>query len=192
MSESSIATRATIQLGTLIVDGFMLSDGSYRMSLTQCSGAVGVGPQNASDFLDLKAIQSLLGQGYTVNNSRIEIESSTHTRGRSRFRAMSLDLVAAYWQWQALRGNHDALALCVALMNETLTYRFDTAFDVKRSDLDYNQLLGNQVFQLEAAMARLRDAYVETDQLRDRVGQLEQQLRDADIEPLVCPACEVL
>ncbi len=184
MTEVSIATRATIQIGSLIVDGFRLPDGNYRMSLTQCSGAIGVGPQDATEFLGLKSIKSLLGKGYTVKKSWIELAANTHTRGRNRFRAMSLDAVAAYWQWQAFRGNSEALALCMALMGETLTSRFDNAFDVERSDLDHNQRLGAQVFQLEGNMDRLKEAYAESDQLRDRVGKLEKQLRDAGMEPL--------
>lgn len=142
MSGSITATRATIQIvtrvGTLIVDGFMLPDGSYCMSLTQSSGAVGFGPQNASDFLSLKAVKSLLGQRYAVNSSQIELPSSTHIRGRKYFRSMSLDAVNAYWQWQAAKGNQDALALCLALKSTTLSCRFDAAFGVDHSELDYN------------------------------------------------------
>ena len=139
MSESSTATRATIQIGTrvgtLIVDGFMLSDGSYRMSLSQSSGAVGYGPQNASDFLSLKAVKSLLGQRYAVNHSQIERPASNHTRGCKHFPVMSLEAVDAYWQWQAANGNRDAMALCMALKRATLICRFDAAFGVERSDL---------------------------------------------------------
>ncbi|MEM9136594.1 MAG: hypothetical protein AAGB01_04505 [Cyanobacteria bacterium P01_F01_bin.42] len=138
MSESSLATRATIQIGTqvgtLIVDGFKLSDGSYRMSLTQSTGAIGFGPQSASDFLSLKAVKSSFGQGYGANDAQIELAPSTPTRGRRHFRAMSLDAVAAYWHWQASRGNRDALALCTALKQITLSCRFDHAFGVERSD----------------------------------------------------------
>jgi hypothetical protein len=108
------------------------------MSLSQSSGAVGFGPQNASDFLSLKAVKALLGQGDAVNNSQIELAPSTHTPGRRHFRSMSLEAVAAYWQWQASRGNRDALALCMALKSETLTCRFDTVFGVEHSELDYN------------------------------------------------------
>ena len=97
MSESCITTRVTIQIGTqsgtLIVDGFMLPDGSYCMSLTQSSGAVGVGPQNASDFLRLKAAKSLLDQRDAVNNVQIELAPSTRTHSRSRLRTMSLEAV---------------------------------------------------------------------------------------------------
>ena len=114
MDESYTTTRATIQIGTqsgtLIVDGFMLSDGSYRMSLSQSAGAVGVGPQNASDFLRLKAAKLLLDQGDGVNNIQIELAHSTHTHGRSRLRTMSLEAVTAYWKWQAFSGNRDALS----------------------------------------------------------------------------------
>lgn len=142
MRESSPATRATIQIGTqvgtLIVDGFRLPDGSYRMSLTQSSGAVGFDPENASDFLSLKVTKSLLGQGDAVNNSQIELAPSPHTPGRSRLRVMSLEAVAAYWQWQAAKGNRDAFALCLALKSTTLSCRFDTVFGVEPSELDYN------------------------------------------------------
>ncbi|MEM9008000.1 MAG: hypothetical protein AAGE59_31375 [Cyanobacteria bacterium P01_F01_bin.86] len=142
MNESSTATRASIQIrtrvGTLIVDGFMLPDGSYRMSLTQSSGAVGFGPQNVSDFLSLSAVKSLLGQRYAVNHSQIELPSSTNTLSFRCFRAMSLEAVNAYWQWQAAKGNRDALALCLALKSTTLSCRFDTAFGVEHSELDYN------------------------------------------------------
>lgn len=38
MSESIKATRATVTLGSLTIDGFMLSNGEYRMSQTQMNG----------------------------------------------------------------------------------------------------------------------------------------------------------
>jgi len=41
MSESIKATRATVAIGNLTVDGYMLPDGSYRMSLTQAAETVG-------------------------------------------------------------------------------------------------------------------------------------------------------
>lgn len=41
MTESIKATRARVQFGVLEVDGFMLPDGSYRMSQTQAAEAVG-------------------------------------------------------------------------------------------------------------------------------------------------------
>ena len=42
MTDTVIATRSTITIGPLSVDGFMLPDGSYRMSQTQTAEAVGL------------------------------------------------------------------------------------------------------------------------------------------------------
>ena len=57
------ATRATVTIGSLVVDGFMLPDGSYRMSQTQAAEAVGLTRRNVSDFFALKVPQKLTGRG---------------------------------------------------------------------------------------------------------------------------------
>ena len=88
------ATRATVTIGSLIVDGFMLPDGSYRMSLSQASELVGLLPRNAFDFLRSKAIKSLLGEGYTGSISDVEIESEGQARGGSRINALPLEVVS--------------------------------------------------------------------------------------------------
>ena len=59
MSESVRAVRTSVQIGSLTVDGFMLPDGSYRMSQTQATECVGKPEINARRFLDSKAIKSL-------------------------------------------------------------------------------------------------------------------------------------
>ena len=60
MTESIKATRASVRIGALEVDGFMLPDGSYRMSQTQVAEAVGLSKRNVSDFLRSKALKRLL------------------------------------------------------------------------------------------------------------------------------------
>ena len=65
MSESIKATRATVAIGALIVDGFMLPDGSYRMSQTQAAETVGKDEINARRFLTSKSINAIRGEGYT-------------------------------------------------------------------------------------------------------------------------------
>lgn len=55
MTESSVrAVRALVQIGSIAVDGFMLPDGSYRMSQTQAAECVGLKVQNVSDFCALR------------------------------------------------------------------------------------------------------------------------------------------
>ena len=51
MTESVPAVKTLVQIGSLTVDGFMLPDGSYRMSQTQADECVGLKVLNISDFL---------------------------------------------------------------------------------------------------------------------------------------------
>lgn len=44
MTDSTKATRADIQIGSIKADGFMLPDGSYRMSQAQAAEAIEEAP----------------------------------------------------------------------------------------------------------------------------------------------------
>ena len=184
MTDLVKATRATVTLGSLTIDGFMLPDGSYRLSLTQVADCVGLGVQNASDFLKSKALKSLVGEGYTPQT--FEIESEDQGRGQSRIRALPLEVVRKYWLWQAHRGNKQALALVDALMAETLERRFDRAFNITRSEDDWDKRLSVGIInQLEN---NLSDAFAEADAALSREKLLEQQLRQNGIEPWALPS----
>jgi hypothetical protein len=151
------ATRATVQLGTLTIDGFMLPDGSYRMSLTQTAETVDLGVQNASDFLRSKALKSLAGESYTPQT--FEIEAEDRVRGQTRIRAVPLEVVRRYWLWQSTRGNKKAIALVDALMAETIDRRFDRAFGVNRSEDDWDKRLSDSIiFQLETTLSTAFEA----------------------------------
>jgi len=191
MTESVKAARSSVQLGNLTIDGFMLPDGSYRMSQTQAAEAVDLERRNVSDFLRSKAVKSLLGEGYTGTISEreeIEIESEPGKRGQSRFLAMPLEVVSAYWLWQSHRGNKKALALCVALLTETLERRFDDAFGISRSEDDWNQRLSDRIVaQLENDLSAVM---AEADAAIDRERLLERQLRELGVEPWALPNAE--
>jgi hypothetical protein len=63
------------------VDGFMLPDGSYRMSQAQVAQAVDKPPVNALRFLESKAFKSLLEKDYTdYTPEPIELESQSATQ----------------------------------------------------------------------------------------------------------------
>jgi hypothetical protein len=51
------ATRSTVTIGSLEVDGFMLPDGTYRMSQTQVAECIGDDPIYARRFLTSKALK---------------------------------------------------------------------------------------------------------------------------------------
>ncbi|MFN9763270.1 MAG: hypothetical protein ACK59J_22185 [Pseudanabaena sp.] len=68
MSESIKATRATVAIGGLTVDAFMLPDDSSRMSLSQAANSVGKEAQGISNFLRSKALQRLLEKAENTSN----------------------------------------------------------------------------------------------------------------------------
>jgi len=182
VSESVRAVRATVQIGNLTVDGFQLPDGSYRMSQTQAAVSVGKPEINARRFLDSRAIKALLGKGYTPDS--LEIESTLEQkRGQSRFNALPLEVVTAYWLSQAGEGNKQALSLVWALLTETLERRFDTAFGVTRTEEEHNQLLSQRVQRLERDLQILGDTFALEDDIRRERDYFERLLRDNGIEP---------
>jgi hypothetical protein len=188
MTPDDKARRAEVAIGPLSVDGFQMPDGSYRMSQTQASESVGKPEINARRFLDSRGIKTLRGEGYTPDT--IEVDSPEQGRGQTRINALPLDVISAYWLWEASKGNQQAITLCYALMAETLERRFDAAFGVERSEGDRNDLLAQRLQQTEADLSALGEAYAEPDELREQVARLEQQLRDAGLEPWQLPQTE--
>ncbi len=181
------ATRATVAIGAVMVDGFMLPDGRYRMSQTQAAECVGKPEINARRFLDSKAIKTLLGQGYTPDTIEIESEA-TQRRGQSRFNALPLEVVTAYWLNQATQGNQQALALVWALLTESLERRFDAAFGIARQESERNTLLSQRVDQLQRDLSRLGEAFAMDDEIRHERDYLAQVLRDHGIDPYGLPS----
>jgi hypothetical protein len=191
MTDSVKATRASVTLGSITIEGFMLPDGAYRMSQTQAGEAVGVERRNVSDFLRSNALKALLGDGYTgtiSDREEIEIESEPGKRGQSRFLSMPLAIVAVYWLWQSHRGNKQALTLCAAMLTETLERRFDRAFGIARSEDEWDQRLSAGIIsQLENDLS---GAFEEADTALSREKLLEQQLRELGVEPWALPEGE--
>jgi hypothetical protein len=82
MTDLVKATRATVKLGTLTIDGFMLPNGEYRMSQTQAAEIIQLTERNAREFLDSKTFKRLTGEAYTP--AIFEIEAGDQQRGQSR------------------------------------------------------------------------------------------------------------
>jgi hypothetical protein len=191
MTDGQKATRQIIKIGNLEVEGFMLPDGSYRMSQTQAAGCVGLEERNARDFLQTSALKRLLGKGYTPaisQTSPIEVEASGgQSRGGSRIIPLPLEIVSAYWLWQSHRGNKTALALCMALLTESLERRFDDAFSVARSEPEYNQRLADRTRELETALQQIGDGLAFDDDVRMERDRFRQLLEENGIAPYGLP-----
>ena len=147
MTDTVNVARATITIGLLSVDGFMLPHGSYRMSQTQAAEAVGLEESNVRRFLGSKSIKVLLGKGYTPETLEVgKTDDSQH--GRTRINALPLDVVSVFWLQQSTQGNKKAIALVMALVTESLEHRFDHAFKVKRSEEIRNIKLSARIDRL--------------------------------------------
>jgi hypothetical protein len=75
MTESVRAVRASVQIGSFTVDGFMLPDGSYRMSQAQAAETIDESPVYALRFLRSNDSKALLGEAYTdYTPESVEVE----------------------------------------------------------------------------------------------------------------------
>ncbi|MCY7334546.1 MAG: hypothetical protein LH649_18235 [Pseudanabaena sp. CAN_BIN31] len=89
MSESIKAIRATVAVGDLTVDAFMLPSGEYRMSQAGAAAAIADAPVYALRFLKTNDSKLLLGQAFTdYNPDVIEVESEPDVRGQTRTNAL--------------------------------------------------------------------------------------------------------
>ena len=191
MPQSQKAIRATITIGSLQVDGFMLPDGSYRMSQTQTAESVGKPSMNASRFLESRAIKTLLGEGYTDHTPEsVEIEPEPGRRGQSRFNALPLEIVTAYWVNQCSQGNKRAVALVMALATETLERRFDAAFGITRSEQERDDRLSQHIQQLTQQLDKLGEAYAVEDTVRQERDLFLKQLQELGADPWELPRDE--
>ncbi|OIP78446.1 MAG: hypothetical protein AUK48_01670 [Oscillatoriales cyanobacterium CG2_30_44_21] len=184
------ATRATVAIGSLSVNGYMLPDSSYRMSQTQAAETVGKEEFNARDFLASKTFKQLSSEGYT-DGKFIEIESEPNQiRGQSRFRALPLEVVVIYWVYQCYRGNKQAFSLLIALATESLERRFDDAFSVVRTEQERNDATTARIKSLESDLANLGEGFaIDADKDRE-IAYLTSLLKDNGIKPYGLPSSD--
>jgi hypothetical protein len=185
MTDLIKATRATVTIGNLSIDGFMLPDGSYRMSQTQASGCVEKSEINARRFLESKAIKALLGNTYTPDS--FEVEGAGEGRGGTRINALPLNVITAFWYNEASKGNKTAQSLVWALLTESLERRFDAAFNIQRSEQERDGRLIDRIQTLERDLAQLGEGFA-WDNVKDQeVAYLLQLLKENGIEPYQVP-----
>ncbi|NEP56832.1 MAG: hypothetical protein F6K31_07370 [Symploca sp. SIO2G7] len=208
MSESIRATRASVQIGSQQIDGFMLPDGSYRMSLTQTAESVGKPARSTFDFLRSKALKRLLGEPggtfdflpedtvsaissdtYTVEQFLVDI-GAKGSQGQTRIRGVPLEIVILYWHWESFRGNKQAFFLVTGLAVETLERRFDVAFGITRTETEWNERLTQRNQQLERALTELGESFALDDQIKQERDYFERLLKENGIDPWALPDSE--
>jgi hypothetical protein len=208
MIDSTKATRALVQIGSMTVEGFMLPDSSYRMSLTQAADLVGKPARSTFDFLKSKALKRLLEEArgtfdflpdeiiaalstdtYTADQFSVDI-GDQGSQGQTRIRGIPLEIVIIYWQWESFRGNRQAFLLVTGLAVETLERRFDAAFGIVRSEQERNDLFTQRIRLLEQTLERLGQGFAVDDVVREERDYFERLLRENGIDPWALPGNE--
>lgn len=188
MTDFPKATRSTVAIGSFTIDGFMLFDGSYRMSQAQAAEAIGEPPVYALRFLQSKDSKALLEEAYTnYTPESVEVEPESGQRGQTRINALPLEVVTAYWLTRAYKGNKKAFILSWALLTESLERRFDIAFDVSRTEEEQDERLTQQVQQLEHDLEQLGEGFGIEDNIRHERDYFERLLKDNGIDPWQLP-----
>lgn len=123
-------------------------------------------------------------------DSREYVESGNQLRGQTRFNALPLEVVTAYWFQQASQGNQQAISLVWALLTESLERRFDVAFGVTRTERERNERLTDRIQQLERDLTKLGEAFALNDQIRQERDYFERLLRENGIDPWGLPGNE--
>ena len=186
MTESVRAVRASVQIGSLTVDGFMLPDGSYRMSQTQAAETIDESPVYALRFLRSNDSKALLGEVYTdYTPESVEVEPEPGKRGQTRINALPLDVITAYWLTRAYKGNRKAFLLSWTLLTESLERRFDEAFGVIHTEGERNELLNQRVQELERDIS---EAFWVDDEIRMERDHYKRLLQENGIvDPWALP-----
>lgn len=127
---------AKVKLGNIEFEGLMLSDGSYRMGVSQLSLILpnSVPPKNVS-----RTLKRNMGEDFPFLRCTSELNSKP-------LNTITLDQVKEAIKWAAFqKQDQEAQKLIDALMQETLERRFDNAFDKRQSEEAYNQRLSQRM-----------------------------------------------
>lgn len=97
------AKKVTFKLGSLVLDGYQLSDGSYRMSQTQVSAVIGKADNSVLQFLAGKSPQALPHKGFGLQKLKVE-------GVQNYVCSITLEVAKAYWLYWALNGDTRAIS----------------------------------------------------------------------------------
>lgn len=134
-----IAQRTTIYLGTIPLEVFTISDGSYVLSQTQVAEAVGKNELNIRQFWKSKSPEALPYKDYTP--VKINVEKDHEGRGGTRINAVTIEFAAAYWTKEAIAGNVMAARLLGACTAESIERRADAAFGIQRAEEERQEFM---------------------------------------------------
>jgi hypothetical protein len=141
------AISTPMKIGNLQIYGYrLIRDGSYRMSERDAAAFIGLPEENATNFLNSKSQKIVLGENFDCGVLMTEIDFQPLHSPRWQ-RTWRLEIVAAYWLWQAIPDNKAALNMGLPLLLESLKQLFDAAFvlaDTEEEQEKHNKQLIKQ------------------------------------------------
>lgn len=129
-----LAERATIYLGSIPLEVFMLPDVQYVLSQTQVAEAVGKTKVSFGDFLVSKSPEALPCKGFRSKKASIK-------GNNVQINIIPIDLAVAYWIKEAITGNATAARLLGACAAESIERRADSAFGVQRAEEERQEFM---------------------------------------------------
>lgn len=126
------AVRAMIDIAGINVEVFQLPSGEYVMSQTQVVNSVDAPKNSIIRFLESSNTKAMLGEAYELSTMRVEGSIKP-------INVVPANAVTAFWMEQAFKGNTKAQSLIYACTQETLQRRCDNAFNVIKTEQQYEQ-----------------------------------------------------
>jgi hypothetical protein len=137
MADTVKATKATIKLGNIELDCFLMPNGDYRMSVGQAANACNLDPKRVPEIWERKDVKALLGEALKVPEFIIKMKVET-SGGLQQASLIALNHVALLWRKS---GTEEGNCLGDACVIESLERRADAAHGKQRTEEERNQRL---------------------------------------------------
>jgi len=134
-SQGTKAVKAIIYLGNIPLDVYQLPDSSYKLYAESVTAAIDKQGRDLLNFLRGKSLQALPFKDYNlIHAPKVEVD------GQGGFiKPIPVPLATSYWLYRAFKGNIKAQAIAQACMIESIERRADMAFNLKRTEEEYNK-----------------------------------------------------
>jgi len=139
--QTKTAEKAIIYLGSIPIDVYQMPDSSYKLYSESITSAIQRPNNDLLRFLQGKSPQSL-----PYKNRNLLQEPMIEVEGYGGYiKPIPVELATAYWLYRAIKGNLTAQAIVQASLTESIERRADLAFNLKRTEEEYNQKFSDRL-----------------------------------------------
>lgn len=146
--------RAVIKVGNLELDVFRLPDKSYRLSESGCENAIKTSERSFRNWLRSKSVYALPHKGFNPGDHKLKVLDEPMLINGVPFK-----IATSFWAQKAENSNKFAIALLAGFTVEGLNRRADIAFEVAKSEGQYNEELADFLERWYPVRDDLREAH---------------------------------